>query len=233
MNNPFKRYAARLDALTERERVAVALAAAVVLVFACYALFIGPDLDQRRMLAARISDQENQIAAAQAQQQELIRTLRQDPDLALRARVEEKQRQIAELDAQLAGLQRTLIAPDRMPVVLQQLVGQGRGIQLMSLRNLPAVPVGQGASAEPGKAEPAKVQPPKADAEGGERSVYKHGVEIVVEGSYFDLLNYLDRLEKQPWQVYWGKAVMAADYPKVVVTLTLYTLSLDKSWLVV
>jgi MSHA biogenesis protein MshJ len=58
-------------------------------------------------------------------------------------------------------------------------------------------------------------------------------VEIVVQGSYSDLLDYVSRLEKQPWQVYWGRTVLAAEYPKVVVTLTLYTLSLDKSWLVV
>jgi hypothetical protein len=33
--------------------------------------------------------------------------------------------------------------------------------------------------------------------------------------------------------VYWGRAVMAAEYPKVMLTLTLYTLSLDRAWLVV
>jgi len=233
MRNLFKRYAARLDALTERERIAVALAGAALVVFSFHLLSIGPDLDQRRMLDARMKDQETQIAAAQAQQQELLRALQQDPDLALRARMADKQRQLAEFDLQLAGLQRTLIAPDRMPVVLRQLVGQGRGVQLMSLRNLPAVALGQGGTAESAKAEPPKAQPPKADAGAGERSVYKHGVEIVVQGSYFDLLDYVDRLEKQPWQVYWGRTVLAAEYPKVVVTLTLYTLSLDKSWLVV
>ena len=41
------------------------------------------------------------------------------------------------------------------------------------------------------------------------------------------LLAYVARLEGQPWQVYWGKTVLSADYPKVVVALTLYTLSLD------
>jgi MSHA biogenesis protein MshJ len=233
VNNLFKGYAARLDALTERERIAVTLVGAVSVVFAFYLLFIGPDLDRRRMLDARIADQEKQIAAAQAQQQELLRILQQDPDVAVRARVADKQRQIAELDSQLAGLQRTLIAPDRMPVVLRQLVGEGRGVKLMSLRNLPAVALGQGGTADPAKAEPAKAQSPMAEAGAGERSVYKHGVEIVVQGSYFDLLRYVDRLEKQPWQVYWGKTVLAAEYPTVVVTLTLYTLSLDKSWLVV
>jgi MSHA biogenesis protein MshJ len=233
MSSAFKRYADRLDALTERERIAVALAGGAAVVFVFHLLFIGPDLDQRRLLDARMADQDKQIAAAQAQQEELLRTLQRDPDAAVRVRMEEKQRQIAELDSQLAGLQRTLIAPDRMPVVLRQLVGQGRGVRLMSLRNLPAVPIGQGNTAEAGKAEPTKAQPPKADAGAGEHGVYKHGVEIVVQGSYFDLLDYVDRLEKQPWQVYWGKTVLAAEYPKVVVTLTLYTLSLDKSWLVV
>jgi len=58
-------------------------------------------------------------------------------------------------------------------------------------------------------------------------------VQVVVEGSYLDLLAYVARLEKQPWQVYWGKTVMSANYPEVRIELTLYTLSLDKAWLVV
>jgi MSHA biogenesis protein MshJ len=58
-------------------------------------------------------------------------------------------------------------------------------------------------------------------------------VEIVVQGSYLDLLSYVSRLERQSWQVYWGKTVLTAEYPKTVVALTLYTLSLDKAWLVV
>jgi MSHA biogenesis protein MshJ len=228
----YARYAARLDALTERERVAIAVAAAALIVFLAYALFLGPDLDRRRMLQARMADQDKQITAAQAQQQELIRALSEDPDIAVRVRIEEKRRQLTELDSQIAGLQSTLIAPERMAGVLQQLVGRGKGVQLLSLRNLPAVPIGPGGAAPP--AEPADTTAASAQPDGGAaRSVYKHGVEIVVQGSYFDLLDYVSRLEKQPWQVYWGRTVLAAEYPKVVVTLTLYTLSLDKSWLVV
>jgi MSHA biogenesis protein MshJ len=63
--------------------------------------------------------------------------------------------------------------------------------------------------------------------------VFKHGVRVVVEGTYLDLLSYVARLEKQPWQVYWSRTVMSSDYPKAQIELTLYTLSLDKAWLVV
>jgi MSHA biogenesis protein MshJ len=177
-----------------------------------------------------MADQEHQLAAATAQQEELRRTLQQDPDVAVRERIAERQRQLEELDAQLASLQRTLIAPDRMAVVLEQLVGQGRGLQLVSLRNLPATPIGHEAGPVPASKE---AVPPKTEVAGSDRPIYRHGVEVVVQGSYFDLLDYVSRLEKQPWQVYWGKTVLAAEYPKVVVTLTLYTLSLDRSWLVV
>jgi MSHA biogenesis protein MshJ len=232
MKDLYKRYAARLDALTERERIAITVAGAALVAFLAYALFLGPDFERRRMLQARMADQDKQIVAAQAQQQELIRALREDPDVAVRARIEEKRGQLAELDSQIAALQRALIPPERMAGVLRQLVGRGQGVQVLSLRNLPAVPIGQGGAAQPANQTGTAPVPAQLDSStaGG---VYKHGVEIVVQGSYFDLLDYVSRLEKQPWQVYWGRTVLAAEYPKVVVTLTLYTLSLDKSWLVV
>ena len=66
----------------------------------------------------------------------------------------------------------------------------------------------------------------------GSPLVYKHGVELVVKGSYADLTQYLMRLEGLPWQMFWGKAELKVEeYPKATLTLTLFTLSLDKTWL--
>ena len=43
---------------------------------------------------------------------------------------------------------------------------------------------------------------------------------------------YLQTLEKLPTQMFWGMAKMdVVKYPQVELTLTLYTLSLDKTWL--
>ena len=222
MKQQWNKWVQRLDAMTQRERGLILIAgAALVLAFAFLA-GIEPALKQRKVLAARMVDQDAQLVAAAAQKQALQRTLAQDPDAAIRERIAERQARIAELDTQLAGLQRTLVSPERMPVVLEQLVGRGQGLQLLSLRNLPAAPLVE-------KEKDAASSSGKAAG----HHVYKHGVEIVIEGSYLDLLAYVARLERQPWQVYWGKTVMSADYPKVVVSLTLYTLSLDKSWLVV
>jgi MSHA biogenesis protein MshJ len=209
----------RLNSLSQRDRVMVfAVGAALILAF-FYFTGIAPDLERRKLVAARMADQAGQLAAAETQREELTRGLAQDPDALVHERIAEKRREMAELDSQLAGLQQTLVAPDRMAAVLEQLVGADQKIRLVSLRNLPARPL-------------APQTEPDSGATAAQR-VYKHGVEIVVEGSYLDLLAYVTRLERQPWQVYWGKTVMSANYPSVMVSLTLYTLSLDRSWLVV
>jgi MSHA biogenesis protein MshJ len=59
-------------------------------------------------------------------------------------------------------------------------------------------------------------------------------VEITVKGSYLDLLNYVGELEKLPLRMYWTKIDVAVDvYPEVTMKLAVYTLSLDKNWMVV
>ncbi len=229
MSTLWQQWTQRLDALSERERVLIFLAGLALVLAIIYLASVEPGLKQRRVLAARLVDQQAQALAADAQKQALARTLALDPDAQIREQIEGKQRDLTALDAELAALQRTLIGPERMAAVLEQLVGPERGVRLVSLRNLPATPlVGkEGAAAEAAKA--AGAEDPAATAQ----HVYRHGVEVVVEGSYASLLEYVARLEHQPWQVYWGKTVLSADYPKVRVSLTLYTLSLDKAWLVV
>jgi MSHA biogenesis protein MshJ len=216
--------AGRLERLAQRERLAVFAAAALAILALVFVAGIEPALEQRKLLAARVADQERLLAAARNQQRELAQTLSQDPEAGVRARMAEKRQQIAAIDGQLAGLQRTLVSPERMPSVLREMVGKEQGIRLLSLRNLPAAPL---LAAEQGGDAPGSEHP------GPGRHVYRHGVEIVVQGSYLDLLSYVSRLERQSWQVYWGKTVLTAEYPKTVVALTLYTLSLDKAWLVV
>lgn len=229
----FEKYAKRLDALTRRERGMIFAAGAAVILAFFYVLGTGPALERGRLLKAHIAEQKNMIVAADAQRGVLERTLKQDPDVAVRERIAEKRKQIGELDSQLAGLQRTLVPPQSMAVVLEQLVGRERRVRIVELRNLPPTPLVQkeGDTAAPTGASPAQQASGQAAAAG--RHVYKHGVHVVIEGSYLDLLNYVARVEKQPWQVYWGKTVMSSDYPTARVELTLYTLSLDQAWLVV
>ena len=88
----------------------------------------------------------------------------------------------------------------------------------------------------PGSAPPAKpgdkgAKPAPKDPE---RTIYQHSVEITLQGSYPDLLEYLAQLEKLSWQMFWGRiSVDTEQYPRLRVTLTVQTLSLNKAWLIV
>jgi MSHA biogenesis protein MshJ len=46
------------------------------------------------------------------------------------------------------------------------------------------------------------------------------------------MVNYMDALEGMPVQLFWGKAQLEVEaYPDARLSLTLYTLSLDKKWM--
>ncbi|MGZ8270097.1 MAG: MSHA biogenesis protein MshJ, partial [Methylophilus sp.] len=62
--------------------------------------------------------------------------------------------------------------------------------------------------------------------------IYRHGLELTLSGKYMALMRYTEDLEKLSQQVLWDKAVLKTkEYPVNELTITVYTLSLDKTWL--
>ena len=90
-------------------------------------------------------------------------------------------------------------------------------IELVSLRTLGAT----GLANAPGSAP-------------GGSGIYRHGVEIAVSGSYLKMLNYVGQLERLPAKIFWGNMdLQAGAYPQITLKITLYTLSPDKTWLLI
>lgn len=87
------------------------------------------------------------------------------------------------------------------------------------------------AAAPPPVAQPGPGSVASAEVKAPEL-LYRHGVEIVVQGSYLEMINYMQALEALPVQLFWGGARLdAQQYPEARLTLTLYTLSLDEKWM--
>jgi MSHA biogenesis protein MshJ len=81
---------------------------------------------------------------------------------------------------------------------------------------------------------PGAVRPAVAASAGNadQELIFRHGVRIVIEGSYLDLLDYMTTLEQLPGKIYWGNLEFEVKtHPKAYLTLDLYTLSLDGKWL--
>ena len=227
MKQAWEKLAVRFNALKPRERVMVFLAGVAIIGGLGFALWIDGAMARQKIVTASVEKHRGDLAQLQRQNAELSRILKQDPDADARKRVEDLQRQLGGYDKELRGVQQGLVPPNRMGKVLEDMLNRDSHVRLVKLRTLPVVSLVEPAAAA---ADAAGAKPPVP----GKNLVYKHGIELTVEGAYLDLMEYQSRLEKLPWRMFFARtSVNSADYPRVLMTITLYTLSLEEAWLVI
>lgn len=225
MNRHWAALVVRYHGLSLRERVMVALALLALAGFLVFSLALGPQLDHRTRLATRIAQQEQDLTALRAKVREISEQAG-NPDAAVNARLAEVRRQVAQIDQKFKAIEHKLVPPDKVASLLQAMLERNHGLRLVALRTLP--PTGL---VEPESAVDPKVSPDKAAAPAA--GIYKHAVEITVQGGYRELLAYLAQLERAPQQLFWNRASLRADYPSSTLTLVVFTLSTERTWLAV
>jgi MSHA biogenesis protein MshJ len=240
MKQYWQKIALKVDALSLRERVIIFAMASVILIALVHTAILEPQTAKQKQLSQRIKQDQSRIAGMQSQIQQKTTSPPVDPDKANQARLEELTQQAAQMQAALRDMQNGLVSPDRMSALLEGILKKNESLHLVSLKTLPASSVTEQTNAAGRLVESAiastknkSEMKPTAKPEGWvSDTVYKHGVEIVVQGGYLDIMNYLEQLEAMPWQLLWANAKLNVDeYPKSTLTLTLFTLSLDKKWL--
>ena len=219
---------ARYTALAHRERAILALAGVVVVLGIGYLLFVEPALGRRTLLERQIVSQRTEIDTFH----EAIAAATKDPNAPLREQQAALRAQIRVTDGQFEKLQFGLVQPQHMGDLLQSLLREHRGLQLLGLKTLPVVAM-TGLAGEAAKAD-APAPAPAASAAGAANDdawLFRHSVEIKVQGSYADMVAYLQDIENLPRRVHWGGLdIDAKRYPASVMTVTIYTVSLERAW---
>ena len=213
---------ARIDALSLKERALLLAAVVLVIVFLWNVELMRPLEVRQRELSSEMHKTSKAIAVLNRQATRIIAASTRDPDAATRARLEAARMQIQAADQKLGELTSRLIKPSQMPQVLEAVLRKPKGLTLIRLQGLGVKPL-----VEP--AAPAKGQKAQATPAVG---VYRHGIRIEFEGSYLDTLAYLRELEALPWGFLWeGMSFHVEGYPHAKGSITVYTLSLDQSWI--
>ena len=230
MKRQWLRFAARVDALSQRERMMSFAAAACSLAFIANLAVIGPLLRKQDQLHSQVVQQQNNIAGINAEILQKLQAAEADPDAPARARLAATREESARLSESLRAMQQGLVAPERMAPLLESILRANGRLKMVSVRTLPVEPlsgIGANPAAADGNAAAASVKPSaKRDL------LFRHGVELTVRGSYLDMVDYMSALEALPTRLFWGKAQLEVEeYPSVRLTLTLYTLSLDEKWM--
>ncbi|MEB0039937.1 MULTISPECIES: type II secretion system protein GspM [unclassified Pseudomonas] len=130
----------------------------------------------------------------------------------------------ANLLAQIDHNTSELISPDKMRAVLRDLLKAQPGLQLLSMESSSA-PV-ELPSTDPVAKAKAKTAPNVV-------VLYRHGVQLKLEGGYFDLLHYLQSIQGTEWKLNWDSLeyrVGDDGAAHAQISLELYTLSRYAGW---
>lgn len=223
-DHPLRLLAARIDERNRRERLLLAVTAAAVILVVWNGLVRAPLAERRAVAVDSVARLQSEIASfedSRAGIEEKIAGLEDDSGTSP---VERVRRRLDALDEVLAERTARLISPDQMVRALRDVVNADAEVSLVRLRNAGATPVITEPEGDAGEGE--------AAADDGIPRVYRHDVELVVEGRYLALLAYLERLEDLEWQFQWEAiTVETREYPVTRATVSLSTLSLAEDWI--
>ncbi len=215
-------YLEKIDALTPRERVILFLLLLAGLWAAVDGLLLGPLDKSRHAEQERLRAAAAQIAAAQDTLTQRANQI--DPARAAQQRLEAARQALDTGMRETERAQSRLVAAKDMTQVLQGLLRNQPGLRLVNLKTLAPEPVGLPSEAKAGD----------ATAKPDEAALYRQGVRVTLAGGYANLVHYMESLEKLPVGFYWSRAELdAGRHPEIELTLTLYTLSTERTWLTV
>lgn len=171
-----------------------------------------------------------------------------NPSIEKKKEINNLEQRLANLDRDLETLSVGLVPAIDLPNVLRDVLNSNKNMRLIGLTSLPSkelnlhnLSLGRNRIEIENVRNPTEIlydefknkskkntgkQTNKSESNLTNVGVFKHAVVIQLEGSYFDVVDYLSALENLPWKFYWAELdYRVIDYPKAIVTLEVYTLS--------
>lgn len=216
MRRLLKLLADRIDSLSLRERGFVFVGLVALAYLAWDIFLLQPVSDQRKQVRDEIALVQERIVSSSRRLQELTASTASDPNLALQREQEQLEKTLVILNERLAGRTANVVEPAEMAVLLEKVLDRQKGLRLISMESLGATPVFEGDEGD--------------TLSGG--GIFRHGLEMQLEGSYLEMLNYVRALEALESNFFWeALEIETIDYPRNRIRLRVYTLSLSEDWI--
>ncbi|MDT8386970.1 MAG: hypothetical protein RQ736_05615 [Thiogranum sp.] len=204
-------YAQRLfdwiDALELRERILMLVASIAVLYLAVDSTGLQPTLQAQQATQQNTSQLELKLGALREQANLLSYKSTDDSMRMLEESRDGLVEELSELDANILTQLGALVEPAQAANVLEQVVSRHSGLKIKSLQAR-SLPIDQVNAAREHLA-----------------GLNRYQLNVELEGSYLDLLVYLQELESMSWKFFWESVdFQVADYPHASSRLQIYTL---------
>lgn len=234
LKEQYQKASERIERFSLRER-AILLGTAVILVGFLWLQFVFDPMDRAQKRSKALSLQsEGEIVSLSEEQAILDEKIKQDPNIVLRRQQEQLVTQIEQQRLLLEEKLQGLIAPAKMVDVLKEVLSATSGLSLITARNMPVQRFSAGG---PEQTEEKPKNRASADAEAKEPEesalpLYLHGLELVIEGDYYAVVDYLRQLEHLEQGFQWSVLdYRVGKYPLGRVKIQVQTVSLDEQWI--
>ena len=236
----------KFSALQLREKALIAVSLLLVIYLIWNMALATPMAKKRDRLVDRFENVNRELTMLTAQEKVMVKALSADPNSAKRRELSRLEKQVNAADLKLQQMSVGLLAAEKMPQVLHDVLQESSQLRLVGMKSLAPEKLellssgDQQLDAEEWDEEAeavAKVQQ-NTPANAAELSqleeekvvgVYKHAVRVSLQGEYFAVVKYLKNLESLPWQFYWEFIDYEVDaFPVANITLEVYTLSTNK-----
>lgn len=235
-------FAARIDALTVKERVLVVSSLLLAVSMAWQSLLIDPLAVRKQTLQAEVTSASEALQRIEAVSAGLMADAQLDPDAATRQMIAAREQELAAMRERVEAKVGKVVPPAQMAKVLETVLGRIRDLEFVGLEGLGVEPLVQPEEAQQaphagthGGTPPvrdARATPPLVAAPAPRRTAYRHGIRIRFAGSYIAAINYLRALEALPWGFFWDRVELETrDFPRVEGSIVVYTVSLDEGWI--
>jgi MSHA biogenesis protein MshJ len=204
---------ARVNGLTQRERIILLVFLTSIMLGAWDALYLSRSMMEHRHLVSRSMEMTQNVGRIDEQIEPLKKALAAGNDVEARARMELMQSRRLHLERDISAASARLVTAANMNDVLDILVRERPGLMLNALRTLPVKAVNLGTKADP-------------------LNLYEHAVEISVSGSFSAIRDYLRDIEDREARLVWDSLQFArTDSDKGTVKLVVRTLGRDEAFI--
>ncbi|MBA3581101.1 MAG: hypothetical protein H0W44_01470 [Gammaproteobacteria bacterium] len=225
----YTEYTHKINALSFRERLIIAVSGALIVLFLWDQALLSDQLQARKNNAAKIADIENKLKQQIVLQTALREKLAQDPTARERQHLAQLEIEMQRIDKELESKALSFVSSQQMVKALRDMLQAQNSLSLLRIELKKSLPVfltdNQAINITTVGDTPPADKPTLPN-------VYRHRFELEVEGSYLDMLAYVQQLEKMSWHIRWQAVdIRTKDYPRAIMRLELETMSLTEGWI--
>lgn len=225
MNELWKKATEQVSVLSQREKILLLVTGLIIIPGILDFFLIQPLRDDATKWKQQTDIIHQSLASFSEQQNELLAEIEKDPAMDLERKINGIEEELGKAQQALLQYTDTLIAPQRMAAMLENMLHERGDLELVSLQNLPVAPLFKGQDTE-------ATQPAIEEDEEDVFGLYRHGIQLVFKGNYMSTKAYLSNLEQLPWKFYWQSFNYEVQkHPEALVQLNIYTLSTSEWWI--